>query len=102
MRLVAADLRICWFTVQRGQMTCGRTVNDQPMELSVGVCSQAILNDSKGPKDAVEGTAVVVGDQARTSDPVRSRTAHFLRRAGIGAPLFSTYRVELADSARAA
>ena len=30
--------------------------------------SQAILNDGKGPKDAVEGTAVVVGDQARTSE----------------------------------
>src|ERR1700758_4984830 len=62
--------------------------------------SNATRDDTKGPKDAVESTAVVAGDQARTSYTVRSRTAYFLRRTGIGAPLLSTDRVERADSMR--
>src|ERR1700674_4226688 len=67
---------------------------------SFGVRQQRNSDDTKGPKDAVEGTAVVAGDQARASYPVRSRTAHFVRRAGIGAPLLSTHWVERADSTR--
>jgi hypothetical protein len=58
------------------------------------------LRRPERPRDAVEGTAVVAGDQARASYPVRSRTAHFVRRAGMGAPLLSTHWVEGADSTR--
>src|SRR5580704_15117959 len=52
----------------------------------------------EGPKDAVDGTAVVARDQARAASPIRSRAAHLLRRSGIGTPLLSTDRVEGADS----
>src|ERR1700692_697896 len=65
---------------------------------SLGVRQQHHSERREGPKDAVEGTTVVAGDQTRASYPIRSRAAHFLRRTGIGAPLLSTHRVEGADS----
>src|SRR5205807_4748827 len=63
-----------------------------PPMRSIECVAHATQSDTGGPRDAVEGRAVGAVGQAGSCDRIRSRTAYFLRRAGVAAPLFSAHR----------